>query len=308
MRVAWASGLVQWACVLVGIGLIALVRGPLVERYSRPTAKEEVSLLLDPKDTLVLSLGHKEALADYLFATTLVEYGLSFQERRRFESAYKYLDTISTLAPKYARPYLYADTLLTMRPTPARLEDYLGTRTLQERGLEHLPYNTELWSVAGQFAAYLAQPHLPPEYRQEFKLAGARFLARACELASNNGNIPYHCIAAAQILNRAGQREAVIRMLSRTLSVNDDPDIRKRAVGFLQQAVSERDREQQMRRIDALEARWKADLPHASRTLMSLLGPGPDVWRCTGVDASGTPGCQTTWRDWNRSLLDDGGT
>jgi hypothetical protein len=302
MQRAWLGGLVSGLCVALGIGLIVAVREPLVQRYSVPSAKEEVSLLLSPEHSVVLSLGHREALADYLFATTLVAYGLSFQEHRRFDAAYKRLDTITTLAPRFARPYLYADTLLTMRPTPAVLEDYLNTRKLQERGMAALPYNTELWSVAGQFAAYLAQQFLPEEYKKEFKLAGARDLARACELASNNANIPYHCIAAAQILNRSGQREAVIDMLTRTLAVNDDPEIRKMALAYLEHAVNERDRERYARRVGALEARWKEDLPHASRNLISLLGPGPDVWRCAGVAAAGTRGCQTTWQGWSETL------
>ena len=56
-------------------------------------------------------------------------------------------------------------------------------------------------------------------------------LARACELASNNVNIPYGCIAVAAQLNKEGQREALILMLSRTLAVNDDPEASARESG-----------------------------------------------------------------------------
>lgn len=285
-----------------GVIIIALARAPLADRHSRAAVGERVSLLLAPEHTLVFSLGHREALADYLFANLLVQYGLSFQERRRFEPTYRYLDTITTLAPEYDRPYLYADTLLTMRPLPATLEDFLGARRLHERGIKALPYHTELWSVAGQFAAFLAQQYLPPEYKKEFKLAGARYMARACELASNNVNIPYHCIAAARILNRAGQREAMIRMLTRTLAVNDDPEIRRLALGYLEHAVSEREKERQAERLSQLDRQWKAHLPHASRIMMSILGPRPDVWRCAGADAFGTKGCETTWDAWGATM------
>lgn len=298
VRESWVS----WVVAAAGIGLIVLARAPLVERYRAHSAEEEVSLLLSPEHTVVLSLGHREALADYLFANILVQYGLSFQDRRRFEATYKYLDTITTLAPTFDRPYLYTDTLLTLRPSPARLEDYLGTRKLHERGMQALPFHTELWSVAGQFAAYLAQQYLPEEHKKEFKLAGARYMARACELASNNANIPYHCITAARILNRAGQREAVIRMLTRTLAVNDDPEVRKMALGYLEHATSERERERYGRRLKQLEAEWKATLPHASRIMMSLLGPGPDLWNCAGASAASTPGCHTTWQSWGEMM------
>jgi hypothetical protein len=297
-REALVHALVAAAAVLA----IALARPRLLERFAAEASSDDVSLLLSPQHTIVMSLGHREALADYLFANALVRYGVSFQERKRFEATYKYLDTITTLAPTFDRPYLYADTLLTMRPTAAALQDFLDTRQLHERGMNALPFHTELWSVAGQFSAFLAQQHLPKELKKEFKLAGARYMARACELASNNANIPYHCIAAARILNRAGQREAVIRMLSRTLAVNDDPEIRKLALGYLEHAVGEREKERQAQRLHQLDAAWKASLPHASRLMMSLLGPGPDVWRCSGVDASGKKGCETTWRAWGEAM------
>jgi hypothetical protein len=277
------------------------VRAPLVERYEAAPPAEQVSLLLTPEYTVLLSLGHREALADYLFANALVQYGVSFQEKRRFEATYRYLDTMTTLAPRYPRPYLYADTLLTMRPSPAKLEDYLDARRIHERGLEALPFHTELWSVAGQFAAYLAPPYLPEQYRAEFKQAGARALSRACGLASNNANIPYHCIVAAKMLNKAGHREAMMRMVENTLAVNDDPEVRRMALAYLEHATDERSRERFARRGEALEAEWKAALPHASRNLLSLLGPGPKIWRCAGVAASRSPGCYTSWRDWGEA-------
>lgn len=298
----WRANLASWVVIAVGVWLITLARAPLLERYRAHSSEEQVSLLLSPEHTVVLSLGHREALADYLFANILVQYGLSFQEKRRFEATYKYLDTITTLAPAFDRPYLYADTLLTLRPSPALLEDYLAARALHERGMAALPFHTELWSVAGQFAAYLAPQYLPEEQKKEFKLAGARYMARACELASDNANIPYHCITAARILNRAGQREAVIRMLTRTLAVNDDPEVRKLALGYLEHAIGERERERYGRRLKELEAEWKAALPHASRIMMSLLGPGPEVWKCAGVSASSTAGCHTTWRAWGEMM------
>ena len=286
------------AVVLVGIALVATVRAPLFERNAAAALGDEVSLLLSPDHTIVLSLGHREALADYLFANALVKYGTSFEEKRRFEAAYRYLDTITTLAPKFDRPYLYVDTLLTVRSTPAFESDYFDARQLQERGLEQLPSYTELWSVAGQFTAYLAPSHLPEPYRSEFKQAGARMLAHACELASNNENIPYHCIVAAKLLNRAGQREAMVRMLIRTLAVNDDPELRQRALAYLAQAENDRERERFARRGAALEKEWVSTMPQASRNLVSLLGPRPEVWRCAGEGAARSAGCYTSWRDW----------
>ena len=288
--------------VLVGVVVIAQVREPLVERHAQGGAGEEVSMLLSPQHSIALSLGHREALGDYLFASLLVEYGLSFQKKHNFEATYNYLDTITTLAPKFDKPYLLADTLLTMRPEKPSVDDYVGTRRIQERGLAELPYEAELWSNAGQFAVYLAPPQLPPDLAKDFRASGTRALARACELASDNASIPYHCIAAAGMLNRAGEREAMVQMLTRTLAVNDDPEIQQRALAYLGAAADERLRERYARRNAALEKEWKATLPQAKRALLSVLGPGPKLGSCAGAAASGTPGCYTTWREWGDAM------
>ena len=52
---------------------------------------------------------------------------------------------------------------------------------------------------------------------------------------------------------------------------------------------------------DGSAAVWKSTLPQASRNLLSLLGPGPELWRCAGVGAARSPGCYTSWRDWGEA-------
>jgi hypothetical protein len=301
------QALPQYLCIALGIALIATVRTPLLERYQKATTDQQTSLLLSPEYSVVFSLGHREALADYLFGTMLVRYGLSFRDKQRDPAAYRYLDTITTLAPTFARPYLYADTMLTMLPTPPGAEDYLATRRLHERGMARLPYHQELALVAGQFAAYIAPGRLPEPYSKEMKLKGLHDLSRACELASNNANIPHACIGVASQLSRSGQREAVIRMLSRTLAVNDDPQIREIALGNLQRQLGERQKDRYAERLHALEGIWKAQMPQVSRNMLSLLGPGPNVWKCAGKSASASAGCETTWLDWAQAFGDDEG-
>jgi hypothetical protein len=307
-RAAVKGHLLPLVVALVGVALIAAVRAPLAAAYHGQAAGERESALLAPEHVVVLSLGHREAVADYLFASTLVAYGLSFQEKHRFELVGRYLDTINTLAPSFRPPYLIADTLLTLQPEPARTEDFVKAREVLERGTRALPFDTELWLVAGQFMAYLAPPYLPEAALQnEFRLEGGRLLARACELASDNVNIPYHCITAAGIFDKAGQREAVIRMLSRTLAVNDDETIKKQALALLQKAMGEREREQYELRQNARNTIWQRQVPFASRNLLSVLGPGPDVFRCAGRAAFSSAGCATSWITWAETLESSAG-
>lgn len=251
----------------------------------------------------MLSLGHREALADYLYGMALVDYGLSFSEKRGFKSIYHTLDTVTTLAPKYALPYLYSETLLTLQATVPPEQNYRDTLSLHDKGLEALPYETELWFTAGQYAAYIASIRIPKE-KKRLRLRGAKLLARACELANNDESIPRHCLNAAGMLNKAGHRDAVIRMLTRTLAVNDDTQTRLKALALLRQMTGEVEKERQLERLTALEAEWKASSGSVSRTMVSLLGPSPDPWACAGPQGALEPNCASSWRDWAQARND----
>ncbi len=288
-------------CLLIGTCLVMLVRQPLLARYQQPVAKEAVSLLLTPEYSVAFSLGHRAALGDYLFSTLLVRYGQSFRNKLPDPATYRYLDTITTLVPTFASPYLYADALLTLLPIPPGPENYLAVRRLHERGMAALPYHQELWLVAGQFATYIAPQRIPEPHASELRRKGMADLARACELVSNNENIPHGCIAVVTRMHKEGQRDAMVRMLSRTLAVNDDPEIRQRVLAYLKRDATERERERFVGRMQELEAIWRAQVPQVSRTMMSLLGPGPNVWQCAGHEASASRGCETTWRDWGEA-------
>lgn len=284
---------------------VGWARARMLSRFhaTREAARssEPAPWLLSADHTQVFSLGYRDAAADYLFATTLVQYGQSFETKSRFELAGQALETITQLAPNFPQPYLYADTLLTLQAQPARHEDFRKALELHKRGTAALPLNSELWLVAGQFAAYLAPYELPEAERPAVRQHGARLLARACELVSHNENIPYNCIGAASLLDRAGEREAMIRFARRTLAVNDDPAIRLRALAFLERALGERERQRQHRRIQAIEAIWQAQLPMASRTLMSVFGPIPDPYACLGTLDRGLT-CAADWPTWERAF------
>jgi tetratricopeptide (TPR) repeat protein len=229
----------------------------------------------------------------------LVAYGIHVQERRRLEFAGAYIDAINALDPKFRDPYRYADTLLVFGPDEPRLEHYTKAREVFERGMKNLPYDTALWLTAGQYLTYLGGPHMPTvELQKAWKLDGARTLARACELASNNEAIPYHCVAAAGLLDGAGEREAAIRSLERLIAVNDDPNVESMALSYLSVRLGERDKERQERRRAVLRAAWKADLPFVNKDVMLVVGPRTEVARCAGRGLASDVDCVTSWAAW----------
>jgi hypothetical protein len=279
------------------VGIVEL-RTALLSHTAKLREETDVYGLPSPEQVVVASLGYRSALADLLFSHVLVWHGIHFQEKRRLEFAADYLDTVAALDPSFRETYYYGDTLIAMQPVKPRHEDYVRARRLLEKGLAARPGDTELWLNAGQFIAYVAAPWLDnPKEQTEWRLAGARILARACELVGSNESIPYNCVTAAGLFNRAGEREATIQFLERVLAVSDDEALRERALAYLQRALGERSREELKARADRLRDAWKADLPFVDLTTELIVGPPVDPAACAGgVDV--TPACAATWAVW----------
>lgn len=298
MRSNSASTLVSLVLLALGAVGVAWLREPLAARFHSVKARSNVYTLPSAEQTVALSLGYRSALADLIYAHVLVSYGLHFQEKRRFEYVGNYLDTINALDPRFETPYRFADTLLTLQPKPARYRDYKKARQILERGMRELPYDAELWTSAGQFLAYLAPPHLPAKVRVAWRRAGARRLAHACELIGKNENLPYHCITAAAILSRQGARQATIEFLERVLAVADDEQIRKLALGYLKRAIGEQVQSKAEARLQRFHKAWHADLGFVHKDMLLVLGPHFEAASCAGLARAGKQECATTWRAW----------
>jgi hypothetical protein len=298
---AW-SRVVTWAVLAASVAGIAVSRSWLFPRFVKLREKSDVYALPSPDQVVVASLGYRSALADLLFAHVLVWHGLHFQEKRRLEFASDYLETVAALDPTFRETYYYGDTLIAMQPTPPTREDYWRARRLLEKGLKNRPGDTELWLSAGQFMAYVAAPWLEDEKEKaEWKLAGARVLARACELVGSNQNIPFHCITAASLFTKAGEREATIQFLERVLLISDDDEIRAIATRWLQAALGEKERERLATRANRLRQAWREDLPFVNLTQELVLGPPTAAERCAGLDRAASA-CATTWQTWRERV------
>lgn len=288
---------------VVAAGVVAQVRPWLAERFEKIRLTTDVYALPKPEQAIVVSFGYRSALADLLYAHVRVSYGIHMQQKRRFEFVGHYLDTINALDPKFAAPYRYADTFMTLGTVASHREDYYKAREILERGMKELPYDQQLWSSAGQFMAYLAAGQMKDDKeKQEWRLAGARRMARACELMGSNQNVPFHCITAAGIFSRAGEREATAQFLERVLAVVDDPEIRQLALGYLAKSVGERERDEVQVRVDRFVGLWGSDLPFASKDAYLIAGPPLSPAACAGLDAHHAPQCSATWRSWSERL------
>ncbi|AGP37608.1 hypothetical protein [Sorangium cellulosum] len=300
-RIAGArDALVAVALSAVAAVAIGSVRAPAAALEKRVAETSDVYVLPPPDEVVTLSLGYRSALADLLWSHVLVSQGLHTMERRRFENLTLLLDAINALDPTFRDPYLFADALITFQTSTTPYAEVVKAREIMERGAQNRPLDGELWLALGQFVAFIAPASYltDPAEKARWRLDGARMLARAAELGGNDANISWQALGGAGILGRAGEREAQIRFLQRTLAVTDDEELKQKIRAQLDKLLGEQAAEAYRRRLDGFSEIWRRDLPFVSKTAILVLGPPRDPAYCAGGAHAGEPRCATTWRAW----------
>ena len=286
---------IAWAIACVAALAVSTLRAPLFEAFAHAKDKDDVYALPPSRQVVLMSLGYRSALADLVFAHVLVSSGIHVQERRPFEFVAKYLETVIELDPKFMAPYRMADGLITLQAKAVPPQAYRDTRRILERGMKEFPYDQALWSSAGQFLAYLAATGLTDRKEiDEWKLAGGRTLARACELVGTNDDVPSQCIAAAGLLTKAGAGEAHRQQFQRVLATTDDPKVRAFYSALLKQMSGGDDPSLTQAHREAFQQAQRGDLPFVSRGALLAIGPSWDPAACAGSNTE----CATSWRAW----------
>jgi len=171
-----------WLCLAASAVGIGMLQPRLAARFRAVKNTSDVYALP------AASLGYRSALADLLFTSTLVSYGIHGEEHRPFEFVGDYLDAIAALDPQLCAMYRYADTFIIYRPVGKPTPDEVRhARRILDKGLESCPTDGMLWLSTGQFLAFIGTQFLTDEHeKEEFRAAGAKALSRAAELVSDN--------------------------------------------------------------------------------------------------------------------------
>lgn len=299
------------AMALLGAALVSLVRGPLFERHRRIKETSDIYVLPPPREVVVMSLGYRSALADLLWAHLLVSQGLHMMEKRRHENITLLLDAINELDPTFRDPYRLADALITFNASTTPVEEVRKARAIMERGVQNRPLDAELWLGLGEFTAFIAPSSylVDPAEKEQWRVDGARMLARAADLSGGDAYIAWQAIGGARLLGAAGARDAEIRFLQRTLIVTDDEELKELArtkLGSLLGKKREDDlvKEAQARldRFGRLEKGiWDLrheDVPFVTRLRYMVLGPPRDPAYCAGPRHAAEAACASSFRDW----------
>jgi hypothetical protein len=296
----WSAGrLLPWGLLLGSALAVAYARPKAVAGVRATKLLTDVLTLPPPAILVEASLGYRAALADLLYTSTVISYGIHGEEHRRWEFVGHYLDSVVALDPSFCQTYRYADTFVIYQPvgTPGP-EEVRHARRLLEKGLEMCPSDGHLWLSAGQFMVFIGTQFLTDDSEKaSFRAAGAKMLARAAELVSENQNVHWQALAAAGVFTREGNREAAIAFLERVYHITDDEKLKANVAGKLAGLRQEAAIDESKRRSEVFNEIWGKDLPFLSRTAVLVLGPPYEPAICAGV-ARDSPDCAESWADW----------
>lgn len=277
---------------------IALVRPAVATRIERVKESSDVYALPPPDQLVVTTLGYRAAAADLIWAYVLVAQGSRVKERRRFDHAARYFESIVALDASYREPYLLVDAVLTFGAVRATADDVRAARRILEAGLAARPTDAQLHYQAGSFMAYLSPSYLQGDELVQWESDGARLLARAAELGLGTTS-SRETLASASILNRSGQRDAAASILERAYELTDDQTQREEILRRLASLRGEAATEKAKKNAQRFESAWHADLPFVSRNKILLLGPAVDAFACSGSMQAPTRSCGRGWRTWD---------
>lgn len=272
-----------WVLVFVALaGMAGGARTLRVQAMDHAIAADRYEgsyLLPTPAALRVISLGHREALADVFWMRALVYYGDELRHRGELAHVLDYVDAMIALDPDFRAVYLWAGSAALYHTRAPTVDEARRAVALLERAARRWPDDGEIAWELGATLSYELAPLLEGRAKEDARLRGAEHLAAAARL----GHGPeWLVLSNAATLRRLGQRELAIRHLEEMYAVMSDPEMRSEIEAQIAQLRSEAEAEAMRETVRAFERDRRREYPYAPDTLYLLLRPRWDwdwTWR-----------------------------
>lgn len=256
--------------LIAGAGAFAL-RAGASEQYASTRQYDPRLYLPSAKALPWLSLGHREAFADVLWAKTLVYYGEELGERGSLSFANAYVEAMTTLDPYFRAAYLWAGTTAIYRTTEITGDDVRSAIAWLERACEVFPNDGKLaWELGAAWAFELSQ-YLPTRAERDEALRQALpHFQKAVRLGEGPA---WMSLTNVSYMLRIGEREQAVKHLEEMYSSVRDDETREQIRLQLERLRGEAFTEAFRAANRQLEDDRKRDYPYIDSGLYMLLGP-----------------------------------
>jgi tetratricopeptide (TPR) repeat protein len=246
-----------------------------MERYLETHTYEATYRIPPPGWLVVLSLGHREALADLLWTQVLIYFGEEHVHQGDLRHIYRYIDAMLALDPYFRAAYDFGGDAPVYRIGEVTVEDIRRAIAYLERGVRIFPDDGDLaWELGSRLNYELAPRIEDPVEKAAIKRRGLANI----QAASRLGALPdWYVLASASQLERLGEIEQAVQHLEEMYASIEDAGVRERIEERLGQLKNEALAEGLARTVEALETERRGTMPYVDPPLFLLLRPRPLV-------------------------------
>jgi hypothetical protein len=201
------------------------LRGKAMDHYLSMQAYEDIYYLPPPEWLQVMSLGHRQALADLIWLRALIYFGDEFANKGAVKHVFKYGDSMLALDPDFRRVYRWVGMAGVYTPTGSPREFIEHSIDVLRRGVERFPDDGDLAWDAGATIIYELLPTLPnddPDI-EALKAEGNEHMMAAARLGAGP---EWLVITNATSLRKLGKRDRELRHLEEMYAVIRDPKVK----------------------------------------------------------------------------------
>lgn len=262
--------------VLLSVGAQSWLRRTALEHRIATTVYEHTYYLPPTGALHLLALGQREALADMLWARSLVYLGEEAVRNLAAEHVFHYARSVVSLDPYFSRAYsTYA---LAANSRPGLTEDETTERIRQslaflEEGVTMLPNDGSLAWDTGATYAYTYAPRIKD--LSAYREAKRRGLEHMQAATLRGFGPPWAGIANAATLVKLGQTEQAAAHLQELYAITSDPEVRADIETKLADLRSEAFMESLRQVSIELRRKHQQDFPYVTETMYLLLGERP---------------------------------
>jgi len=196
-----------------------------MDHYLGTQSYEDIYYLPPPPWLLVMSLGHRRALADLIWLRALIYFGDEFANRGAVRHVFNYGESMLALDPDFRRVYRWVGMASVYTPTGSSTEVVERAIDFLRRGSDRFPNDGELAWDAGATINYELVPHLPKDdpNRERLRAEGNDYMMAAARLG---GGPDWLVLTNATSLRKLGQTDRELRHLEEMYAVVGDPNVK----------------------------------------------------------------------------------
>lgn len=262
------------ACFVVLLALAGVSRAVAAPEHATAEAYEDVYYAPPAAWLPVLSLGHREALADLLWCRALVYQGEEMMHGGGLDHVFDYTEGMLALDPDFRAVYIWISSAGIYSAEGVTESDMDRTLAIVRRGRERFPDDGQLAWVLGATLAFEAPPYTPEGRREAVRLEGVENLMEAVRL----GAAPeWLVLSNTSILSQLGHADRAIEHLEEMYDRVTDERVRETIAQRIQSVRNGAYGAAFIEANDAIEYERLRSFPYLDPDLYLLIRPEREV-------------------------------